>query len=288
MEEAEDIEVRLKDGCMLRGKVYHPPSSPARTVALCIHGMGVDCNVWQFVAREWVSSGGALICFDLRGHGLSDQGRHPLVGPRGMAADLIQACETLGVTPDVVIGQSFGNLVLLEMLPAVAERWRARQFIAITPVWTAARPGVKGFLRHLKGTALFLSRVGKGIHFQIRRQRKRRDHTEFAHSPDHHMPRFCAEARATGWFRYAWLMLCLQLSRRRMPNWTDLAPLPVRIIGATNEGLWDNGQLSEIARLTGWPLHWMEMRHVSLSTESVYAPELVRLLHQQGVLPGEH
>jgi len=196
----------------------------------------------------------------------------------------VQACRSSEIVPNIVVAQSFGNLVLLDLMSEVAKAWRIERAIAITPVWQNKSIGRRGLAKHLLRSARFVFQVGKSIGFSGKKDQSRRDHTKFTDLPDTHLPRFAAEASSIGWFAYSWLMLNLQLTRRRIPDWTRLKSLPVTIIGATNEGLWDNRQLTAIAMETGWPLHWLEMNHVALSTDPHYAPRLFALLNDQGVI----
>jgi len=277
-----EIETTLPDGCSIRGRLYTPNSNhTSRDLCLCIHGLAVDCNVWNFVAEEWVQSGRSLVCFDLRGHGLSDRGRWYKVGPKIMARDLIQACHQLNLKPSTLIAQSFGNLIALHMLVRTPNNWDIGHYFAVTPVWTATRPKTKIYFRLLRDAFIFLFSLGKEVGFTNARMKKRSDHTKFAKQADSFFPRFCEETRSIGWLRYARLMLLLQWSRWHVHAWTSLKNLPVHIIGATGEGLWDNSELMFISEKTGWPLHWIEMRHLSLSTNPKYAHLLIKLIENK-------
>ncbi|MBV1907664.1 MAG: alpha/beta fold hydrolase [Pseudomonadales bacterium] len=282
---AHEIATELSDGCTIRGRLYtSDPSLPPKDLCLCIHGLAVDCNVWNFFAEEWVKSGRSLVCFDLRGHGVSDRGRWYKFRPSVMALDLIQACHQLDLEPSYIVAQSFGNLIALDILNVPPKNWEICHYFAITPVWWAARSGASNNARLLSSTLRFLRSIGKEIHFTSARTVCRRDHTAFAQHPDSHKPRFSEEARSIGWPHYVWLMLYIQWHRWRVPVWANLSNLPVNIIGAKDEGLWDNDQLTQISEKTGWQLHWLEMRHISLSTDPRYANMLMSLIEEEWLL----
>jgi len=280
-----EIEAELADGCTLRGRFYGSnPNSSAQNLCLCIHGLAVDCNVWEFFAQRWMDNGGNVVCFDLRGHGLSERGSWYSFRPKVMARDLVQACTQLGLQPAYIAAQSFGNFVALEVLQRSSEAWAVRRMFAITPVWSDRRPGVLQIARLLRQAGKFLRAVGNDVGFRTPRVQVRRDHTPFAAHPDSYHLRFCEEARSVGWLPYAWLMLYIEWRRWRVPAWGELRNLPVLIIGATGEGIWDNEQITRVSARTGWPLHWLDMRHVSLSTDAQYASKLMALIEDKGLL----
>ena len=240
--------------------------------------MAVDSNVWQFLADKWCEQGNQLITLDLRGHGLSDG--VPTTAYR-FAQDLINACTQLEIEPDAIFAQSFGTLVLLHMLQHAHQRWPNCDIYAITPVWTARSIGLRHahslLVRHFK----FLFQLGRNAGFSSRHQKCRRNHVEFAGHGDNHFPRFVAEARAIGWYQYARMLMQMWQSRRQVPVWQALKQTKLHIIGAEQEGLWDNKELQAVAKLTDWPLHWLPMQHVTLSTEMIGAELLTQLIEQQ-------
>ena len=98
------------------------------------------------------------------------------------------------------------------------------------------------------------------------------DWVAYAGLPDVHLPRMIEEARGVSWPVYAALMLATQLGRyRRVPDWPALAGLPVRVFGSRFDRLWDGAELAEIARLTGWPLAWIECGHLGVATDKAHA-----------------
>ena len=283
--ESGEFDLQLSDGCTLRGRLVKPNlEQPAKNLCLCVHGLAVDSNVWDFFAQRWLERGGSLLSFDLRGHGLSDRGKWYKFRPQVMAKDLKEACEKLSLKPDYLIAQSFGNQIALEILRSSTNHWGIKHYFAVTPVWTAVRPSLRQFIRTLREAFRFLRTVGKSMGFASAQKKQRRDHTVFADHPDSYIPRFGQEASSIGWTRYAGLMLFIQWSRWQVPYWTKLRELPVHIIGATDEGLWDNSQLNGISRITQWPLYWLEMKHISLSTDPDCAPQLMALIENEGLI----
>lgn len=286
--ECEDVCAELPDGCRLRGLLYSADSTDAPVpLWVCLHGLGVDANVWRFVAPRLQARGISVLCLDLRGHGLSDRGGWLALTPGGMAADVYDACRCLGLEPSCLLGQSFGTCVALEILRRYGERLDIRSVVAVTPVWIGERKRLSTIPKVASSTIGFLRRLGRQVGYRAPRRVGRRDHTRYAAFPDSHMPRFADEAAAISWSRYAKLLVWLRLQAWRPSyDWKGLAGFPVRMIGASHDGLWNNRELEAVHRQTGWPLAWMEMRHVSLATDERYAAGLVALLEEDPGWPG--
>ncbi len=277
----EEVAVEAPGGLCLRGLLYPARSTAARApLCLCIHGLGVDANVWGFVAPEIQARGVSALCLDLSGHGLSGRTGRWQLAPRPMARDLLAACRRLGLAPDVLLAQSFGACVALELLALTSEA-TAPVLFAVTPVWTGTRKSFRTLPSTALAVARFLRRVGRQGGYAGGGEPARRDHTQFAGQGDHHLPRFAAEAASVSWMSYARMLIWLRLQGYlHRYDWRRLAPYPVRMVAATDEGLWNNRELEAVQRHTGWPLHWLPMQHVSLATEPQYAAPLVDLLEQ--------
>jgi pimeloyl-ACP methyl ester carboxylesterase len=270
----------LPDGGSLRGLIYpaDADAGPA-PLCLCIHGLGVDANVWRFVAPLLRARGLTVLCFDLPGHGLSDGGTSRAMRTAAMAHTLRDALGSLGLEPDVVVAQSFGTCVALELLRRYPDGATRPTLYAVTPIWTGTRKSLRSLPRTARNTVALLWRIGRRVGFRSRRRTERRDHTRYAAHPDSYLPRFAEEAASISWLGYARLLTGLRLRDYFAPgDWAAIAHWPVRMIGATDEGLWNNRELEIVQQKTGWPLHWLEMRHVSLATDSRYAEPLVALL----------
>jgi len=100
------------------------------------------------------------------------------------------------------------------------------------------------------------------------------------------MPRFIEEAASISWKRYAKLLVWLRLQSWRVPyEWEECSGYPVRMILASKDGLWNNRELEIVHRKTGWPLKWMDMKHISLATDAKYADELIEVMEQDACWP---
>ncbi|MEW6487135.1 MAG: alpha/beta hydrolase [Thermodesulfobacteriota bacterium] len=79
-----------------------------------LHGLASNARTWDLVARELSAAGHAVAAPDLRGHGCSE--KPPAgYGPGDVAADLAGLVGALGWERPVVVGQSWGGNVVLEL-----------------------------------------------------------------------------------------------------------------------------------------------------------------------------
>ena len=286
---AEEVSVRNSDGFVLRGLYYRAGSfdDPAPPLCVCIHGLGVDANVWQFVAPLLQSRGISVLCPDLRGHGLSDQGKWLQLNPKQMARDIFCACRKLELQPTLVLAQSFGTHVGLELLRQYRHRLDIRAFYAVTPVWIGDRIRLLAFLKTVPDTVRFLRSLGRRMGYNAHRTFERRNHDRFAEFPDSYFPRFVEEAASISWKRYAKLLVWLTLQSLRVTyEWEKYSDYPVRMIVASKDGLWNTRELEIVHRKTGWSLKWMNMKHISLATDAKFANELIEILEQDAFWPG--
>jgi 3-oxoadipate enol-lactonase len=99
------------------------PAGSARASMVFVHALGTDQRVWQPVV-DLLPQGSRVIGYDLRGHGLSDVGSTPY-SIEGLARDLDELCERLGLGPSIVCGLSVGGLVAQALALARPERVRA-------------------------------------------------------------------------------------------------------------------------------------------------------------------
>jgi hypothetical protein len=100
------------------------------------------------------------------------------------------------------------------------------------------------------------------------------------------MPRIVEEAASISWGRYATLLVWLRLQSWRIAyEWENYSGYPVRMIVASREGLWDNRELEIVHRKTGWPLTWLNMKHISLATDAKCADELIEALEKDECWP---
>ena len=79
-----------------------------------VHGLASNARMWDGVAQALVTAGHTAVTVDLRGHGRSSKPRGPYDVP-AVAGDLAALIEQLGVARPVVVGQSWGGNVVLEL-----------------------------------------------------------------------------------------------------------------------------------------------------------------------------
>lgn len=277
--EPQEVRARAADGCPLAGLRYPADPDTGRPPGRCLllHGLGVDANVWALLAPALRDLGFDVLCPDLRGHGRSASGSAWRFGPRRMADDLVVFCRTLGFQPTLVVGQSFGSWIALDLLRRHGGALGIESCVALTPVWFGRHQALAEWLRQIRATLRLLALM-KSHGAGPRRTPARRDHQRWAGRPDWHLPRMIDEAGSIGWGRYARLMLWLRLQARRVPPWPDLNELPIDLFVASADGLWHNGEIETIHQLTGWPLERVAMLHVSPAVDPDCASRLARMI----------
>jgi pimeloyl-ACP methyl ester carboxylesterase len=86
----------------------------AERAFLLVHGLSSNCRTWEGVASQLHDAGHPVAAVDLRGHGQSDK---PDEGYdfRSMTADLRAVIAALGFERPVVVGQSTGGNLAVEL-----------------------------------------------------------------------------------------------------------------------------------------------------------------------------
>lgn len=81
---------------------------------LLVHGLSSNALLWRGVAEHLAAAGHRVVAVDLRGHGESDA---PAIGysTSVAAADLAAVSTALGLDEPVVVGQSWGGNVVLQL-----------------------------------------------------------------------------------------------------------------------------------------------------------------------------
>lgn len=93
---------------------WHVQQQGQGPVLLLVHGTGAATHSWRdlapLLARDFT-----VLAPDLPGHGFTDIPEAPGLSLPGMAAGLSGLLNTLGVTPDLVLGHSAGAAILARM-----------------------------------------------------------------------------------------------------------------------------------------------------------------------------
>ncbi len=106
--------VEIDTGEVVLGARYWPGGG--RRPVLCVHGLASNARLWDEVADLLEARGHPVMAVDLRGHGASaaaaDFGADPTLTA---AADLAAVCVAVGWDRPVVVGQSWGGNVALQL-----------------------------------------------------------------------------------------------------------------------------------------------------------------------------
>lgn len=97
-------------------------ASPGRTF-VCVHGLASNARLWDQMAFTLAALGHDVVALDLRGHGRSDKPDEGYDTPT-VAEDVARVIEALALDRSVVIGQSWGANVAVELA------WRRGDLVA--------------------------------------------------------------------------------------------------------------------------------------------------------------
>lgn len=86
----------------------------AGTAFVLAHGLASNARLWDGVADELAAAGHGTVAVDLRGHGRSDKPDDGYT-PGAVADDLAGLIGVLGLARPIVVGQSWGGNVVLEL-----------------------------------------------------------------------------------------------------------------------------------------------------------------------------
>jgi len=111
---------------------------PGRRPFVLVHGLSSNARLWDGVAQRLAAAGHAIYAVDLRSHGESDR---PETGydTATAAADLDAVCAALDVPPAVVVGQSWGGNVVVQLAARFPERVTALGLV--DGGWSSLRDG---------------------------------------------------------------------------------------------------------------------------------------------------
>ena len=117
MSTTAERRVRVDGGIELHVREHRPAGTrdDARTFLL-VHGLSSNALLWDGVAARLAAAGHRSVAVDLRSHGRSD-GSDDLTHER-IVADLAAVIERTGLDRPVVVGQSWGGNVVVELAAA--------------------------------------------------------------------------------------------------------------------------------------------------------------------------
>ena len=113
----EQYRVEVAAGIGLAVVDWQPATPLDVPVFVLVHGLASNARLWDGVARSLSASGAHAIAIDQRGHGQSDK---PDTGydMTTVAADLASLLDRLELRHPVVVGQSWGANVVVELAAA--------------------------------------------------------------------------------------------------------------------------------------------------------------------------
>lgn len=112
--------VTVEPGVALR-VVDRGPADSSRPVAVLVHGLASNARMWDGVAASLTSSGVRSLAVDLRGHGRSDRPDHGYDFAT-VGQDVCRVLDSYGIDRAILVGQSWGGNVVIDMAWRHAER----------------------------------------------------------------------------------------------------------------------------------------------------------------------
>ena len=124
----EPLVITLAAGPVGLGARSWPGDSaqPTARPVLLVHGLSSNARLWDGVAAWLAEDGHPVVAVDLRGHGSSAEVPDPTDGPGATlvaAADLAAVCVGLGWRSPIVVGQSWGGNVVLQLATRTTPSW---------------------------------------------------------------------------------------------------------------------------------------------------------------------
>jgi pimeloyl-ACP methyl ester carboxylesterase len=117
------------------------PFDPARPTIVFLHGAQHDHSVWILQSRYLAHHGYSVLALDLPGHMRSEGPLPP--GIEAIAEQVAAALRAAGVGPMVVVGQSMGSLIALELARRLPDTVRGAVLVATTFPMRVAEPLLK-------------------------------------------------------------------------------------------------------------------------------------------------
>jgi pimeloyl-ACP methyl ester carboxylesterase len=106
------VRVEQDDGVRLHALLWEPDEVIGCDVLL-VHGLASNALLWEGVATRLRAAGHRVVAVDQRSHGRSD--RSDALSWERLAADLVGVAEALGMDRPLVVGQSWGGNVAIEL-----------------------------------------------------------------------------------------------------------------------------------------------------------------------------
>jgi pimeloyl-ACP methyl ester carboxylesterase len=101
-------------GVELAIDTWTPTGASEAPAFVLVHGLASNARLWDGVAENLVAAGHPVVTLDLRGHGRSSKPDGPYDVPT-VADDVAVVIDRLGLDRPVVVGQSWGGNVVLEL-----------------------------------------------------------------------------------------------------------------------------------------------------------------------------
>lgn len=113
----EERRVAVAPDVALRTLTWSPAERGAAAPAfLLVHGLASNALLWCGVGEALAAAGHVAVAVDQRGHGASDRGPADAVADLGvLVSDLIAVAAALDLDRPVVVGQSWGGNVVMEL-----------------------------------------------------------------------------------------------------------------------------------------------------------------------------
>jgi pimeloyl-ACP methyl ester carboxylesterase len=119
MNSAECTTVMVDSGTGVMLRTVRWGDTPDTTLAplVLIHGLASNAMLWEGAALEFAALGHAVVAVDLRGHGLSEKpdDGYDMQSVTNDVAGVLRVLATQGYVRPVVIGQSWGGNVVVEL-----------------------------------------------------------------------------------------------------------------------------------------------------------------------------
>lgn len=115
--------VETADGVRLHALAWQPAGPAAGTPFVLVHGLASNAQLWTGVGTALARAGHPVVAVDQRAHGRSDPSDALDLGT--LTDDLVAVAAAVGFDRPVVVGQSWGGNVVLELARRRPEALRA-------------------------------------------------------------------------------------------------------------------------------------------------------------------